>query len=133
MNDADFMSLRTMVGNASFDDTKLTICRQAISANTVTIVGLGTCTLQAFQAGNANYSAAPLVTRSFNISGGTVTNNIVFTLAGDGTAAFAGDGGPASAASLNGPTYSSFQALRIPSVWCSQRRWRAARRLRHSR
>lgn len=35
MNDYDFMELKTMVGNTSFDDTKLTICNQAISANRV--------------------------------------------------------------------------------------------------
>jgi hypothetical protein len=33
MNDADFNILKNMVGNASFDDTKLTLCKQAISSN----------------------------------------------------------------------------------------------------
>jgi hypothetical protein len=36
MNDYDFMELKTMVGNTTFDDTKLTICKQAINANNVT-------------------------------------------------------------------------------------------------
>jgi hypothetical protein len=39
----------------------------------VTLVALGTCTLEASQAGNANYLAAPKVARSFGVVGATRT------------------------------------------------------------
>jgi len=39
-----------------------------VSGTTVSILAIGTCTINANQAGNANYSAAPQVTHSFNIT-----------------------------------------------------------------
>jgi len=42
-----------------------------ISGNTVTLNGTGTITIQADQAGNATYSAAPSVTQTFHVTGGT--------------------------------------------------------------
>jgi hypothetical protein len=38
-----------------------------ISGSTVTLLKAGTCTLQASQAGNGNYNAAPSVSRSFAV------------------------------------------------------------------
>ena len=39
-----------------------------VSGSTVTLVAVGTCTIQAKQAGNANYTAAPNVVQSFTVS-----------------------------------------------------------------
>jgi len=39
----------------------------AVSGNTVTLWASGTCTIQASQAGNSSYSAAPSVSQSFNV------------------------------------------------------------------
>ncbi|MDE2386611.1 MAG: InlB B-repeat-containing protein [Actinomycetales bacterium] len=44
-----------------------------ISNGTVTLVGIGTCTLNANQAGNTNYAAAAQVAQSFGVSAVTVT------------------------------------------------------------
>jgi alpha-tubulin suppressor-like RCC1 family protein/uncharacterized protein YegL len=44
-----------------------------ISGTTVTVLALGTCTLAANQAGDANYNAAPQVTQSFTVSKGSQT------------------------------------------------------------
>lgn len=43
-----------------------TVC--TVTLNVVSITGVGTCTLTASQAGNANYSAAPDVSRSFVVA-----------------------------------------------------------------
>jgi hypothetical protein len=43
----------------------------SISGATVTLTGAGVCTITASQPGNASYSVAPPVQRSFSISGGT--------------------------------------------------------------
>lgn len=50
----------------AFASTTTAVC--TVSANTVTIVGGGTCTIQASQAGNANYNAAPNVNQSFTVA-----------------------------------------------------------------
>ena len=44
-----------------------------VSGSTVTIVGAGTCTIDADQAGDANYPAAPQVQQTFSIAKGTQT------------------------------------------------------------
>jgi uncharacterized protein (TIGR03437 family) len=44
-----------------------------VSANTVTLVGLGTCTLTAAQPGNSIYAAATSVSQSFTVTQGTQT------------------------------------------------------------
>jgi outer membrane protein OmpA-like peptidoglycan-associated protein/predicted RNA-binding protein with TRAM domain len=49
----------------TYASADLTIC--SVSGSTVSIVGSGTCTITASQAGNANYSAATAVPRSFTI------------------------------------------------------------------
>ena len=43
----------------------------SVSGNTVTGIAAGTCTIAATQAGNANYSAAPQVSKSFTVTAGT--------------------------------------------------------------
>ncbi|MEP7155388.1 MAG: ExeM/NucH family extracellular endonuclease [Betaproteobacteria bacterium] len=51
--------------SVSFNSTTPAVC--TLATNTVTIVTAGTCTIAADQAGDANYAAAPQVTRSFNV------------------------------------------------------------------
>jgi hypothetical protein len=46
-----------------FASTTLAVC--TVSGTTVTLIDLGTCTIQATQTGSANYAAATPVTRSF--------------------------------------------------------------------
>jgi hypothetical protein len=49
----------------SFSSLTPTVC--AVSGNTVTAMTLGTCTIQASQAGNGTFPAAPNVTQSFTV------------------------------------------------------------------
>jgi trimeric autotransporter adhesin len=52
-----------------FASTTPTFCTVSTTvANTVNILGAGPCTITANQAGNANYTAAPQVTRNFTIA-----------------------------------------------------------------
>jgi hypothetical protein len=51
----------------TFSSTTTPVC--TVSGTTVTLVALGTCTVRASQAGNANYAPAPNVDRSFSITG----------------------------------------------------------------
>ena len=71
-----------------------------VSGATVTFVGAGTCTINANQAGNANYNAAPQVPQTFTVyTPGTsltisqITVGPGHTVTASGTAAFgtAGD------------------------------------------
>ena len=59
----------------TFTSTTASTC--TLSGITVTLKGIGTCTIQASQAGNANYLAATLVSQSFAVSKGiqTITFN----------------------------------------------------------
>jgi uncharacterized protein (TIGR03437 family) len=52
----------------SFSSSAAAVC--TVSGNTVTIVGAGTCSITASQAGNANFSAATPVTQSFTVGPG---------------------------------------------------------------
>ncbi len=54
-----------------FASTTPTIC--TVSGSTVTLVAVGTCTIQATQAGNTNWSAATPVNQSFQVTQGTQT------------------------------------------------------------
>ncbi|HEV8553537.1 MAG TPA: FG-GAP-like repeat-containing protein [Casimicrobiaceae bacterium] len=49
----------------SFASLTTSVC--TVSGNTVTLVAVGTCTVRASQAGNANYTAAPNVDQSFTV------------------------------------------------------------------
>lgn len=53
--------------------TSTTTARCTVAGSTVTIVGIGTCTIAANQAGNTNYNAATQVTQTFTISKGAQT------------------------------------------------------------
>jgi Tol biopolymer transport system component len=59
----------------TFGSSTPAVC--SVSGSTVSFVGVGTCTVTADQAGNANYAAAPQVTQSFAVSQATQT--IMFT------------------------------------------------------
>ena len=50
----------------SFNSLTLPVC--AVSGTAVTLVGVGTCTIQATQSGNADYKAAAPVNQSFTVS-----------------------------------------------------------------
>jgi hypothetical protein len=55
----------------SFNSQTTSVC--TVSGSTVTLVAVGTCTIQASQAGNANYLAATSVSQSFSVTGGIGT------------------------------------------------------------
>jgi len=56
----------------SFSSTTTAVC--TVSGTTATLVNPGTCTIQASQAGNANYAAATPVSQSFTVLAGfTIT------------------------------------------------------------
>ncbi len=59
-------------GNAvTFSSATLSVC--TVSSSRVSFVGVGSCVIDADQAGNANYSAAPQVQQSFTVSSATQT------------------------------------------------------------
>jgi len=58
-----------------FTSATASIC--TVSGSTVTLVGAGTCTIQANQSGNANYSAAPQAAVSFTVA--TEAQSITFS------------------------------------------------------
>jgi len=55
----------------SFVSLSTTVC--TVSGSTVNLVAAGTCRIEATQAGNADYSAATAVTKSFTVEKGTQT------------------------------------------------------------
>jgi len=59
----------------TFNSATTSIC--AVSGATVTLVSAGTCTIDANQAGNSTYAAAPQVAQSFSVNGEAQT--ITFT------------------------------------------------------
>jgi hypothetical protein len=72
----------TATGGASGNSITFTIGGVAssvcsISGSTVSFIGAGTCVIDANQAGNANYNAAPQAQQSFAVSAGALT--LVFT------------------------------------------------------
>ncbi len=68
------------------DGSSAGIC--TVAGSTVTFVGAGTCTIDANQAGNGSYQAAPQVQQSFAIS--RVAQTITFTSAPPGGATVGG-------------------------------------------
>ena len=52
----------------TFASTTPSVC--TVSGNTVTVVGTGTCSVTASQAGNANFAPAASVTQAFSVTGG---------------------------------------------------------------
>ncbi len=79
-----------------FSSTTPGIC--TVSGSTVTGVAVGTCTIAANQAGNANYNPAPQTAQSFNIGAGMGNQTISFGAAptvvvgGSGTVSATGGG-----------------------------------------
>ncbi len=68
LNDPPFPVSATASSTLPVTFTSLTAAVCAVTTSgTVTLVGLGTCTIAADQAGNASYNAAPQVTRSFAV------------------------------------------------------------------
>ena len=55
----------------AFNSQTTAVC--TVSGTTVTLVSVGTCTIQATQAGNANYTAAAPVNQSFQVTKGSQT------------------------------------------------------------
>jgi len=75
-----------LVVTLTIDPTSSTVC--SISAGVVSIIGAGTCTIDANQAGNVNWNAAAQVQQGFIVTGGTQT--ISFTSTAPSAAAFGG-------------------------------------------
>ena len=73
----------------TIDASAASVC--SVSGSTVSFTGVGTCVIDANQAGNANYNAAPQVQQSFAVGMGSQT--ITFTST------------PPSNAQVAGPTY----------------------------
>ncbi|HEY7107415.1 MAG TPA: MBG domain-containing protein [Acidimicrobiia bacterium] len=58
----------------TFSTTTPAVCTSSgTNGSTITIVGAGTCSVNADQAGNASFSAAPTVTRSFTVQKASLT------------------------------------------------------------
>jgi uncharacterized repeat protein (TIGR01451 family) len=77
----------TSLLTVSFNSQTTAVC--TMSGSAVTLVSAGTCTIQATQAGNGNFSAAPSVNQSFSVTQETQT--IVFAALANkvfGSAAF---------------------------------------------
>jgi hypothetical protein len=61
----------------TIDPSASTVC--TISGSTVSFIGVGTCVIDANQAGNANYNAAPQAQQSFLVGKGTQTLSFTST------------------------------------------------------
>ena len=74
----------------TIDAASDTVC--AISGSTVSFVGIGTCTIDANQGGDATFAPAPQVQQSFAVgaSGGVTSQAITFTSAAPANAKVAG-------------------------------------------
>src|ERR1035441_8597615 len=55
----------------SFNSQTGPVC--TVSGSTVTLLAVGTCTMQATQGGNSNWAAAPSVNQSFQVTQGSQT------------------------------------------------------------
>ena len=91
----------------SFSSLTAPVC--TVSGNTVTIVAAGTCTVQASQAGNANFKAATNVNRSFTVT--KVSQTITFAALSGKTF---GDAPFAVSASASSGLPVSFSSLTTP-------------------
>jgi hypothetical protein len=61
----------------SFNSLTTSVCTVSVSGSTVTLAAIGTCTVQATQAGSASYSPAPSVAQSFTVTAGLATPGTV--------------------------------------------------------
>ena len=67
----------------AFSSATTGIC--TVSGTSVTLVAVGTCTINANQSGNANYLAAPQVARSFQVMATVVNHALSVNIAGAGS------------------------------------------------
>jgi hypothetical protein len=81
-----------------FDSATASIC--TVSGSVVSFISAGTCTIDASQAGDANYSAAPIVTQAVSVSG--APQAISFTSQAPAGAYFGGPGYAVTAGSTSG-------------------------------
>lgn len=77
--DGTFTVSPSATSGLSVTVVSLTTSVCSISSNTVTILDVGTCSLQASQAGNGSYSAAADVTKSMTVSAKPVTVSLAFS------------------------------------------------------
>ena len=82
-----------------------TVC--SVTGTALTLLGLGTCTLDASQAGNANFQAAPLASQSFAVASGLLAQAINFAALANQTL---GSPAPALAATASSGLAVSFVA-----------------------
>jgi hypothetical protein len=68
---APFVVTATATSGLSVSIVSQTLSVCTVSAGTVTLLAVGTCTLDAVQSGNATYAAAPTVSQSFSITSTT--------------------------------------------------------------
>ena len=85
----------------TFSTTSVGVC--TVNGNTASFSGAGTCTIAATQAGNSNFAPAT-VAQSFAVAALGLSFYDITTFAGNGTAGYSGDGGPAASAELYYPT-----------------------------
>jgi hypothetical protein len=83
-----FMDGTTVLGSTTLNGSNVAML-------SVSTLPLGLHTITANYGGNSDYAAGTTTAAG--------TNSLVTTVAGDGTTGYAGDGGPATAASLNNP------------------------------
>jgi hypothetical protein len=86
VGDPDFGISASASSGLPVSFTSLTPAVVTVSGTNVTIVGAGTATIRASQAGDANYSAAPDVDRSFTVTQATAQpTGLISVAAGQGT------------------------------------------------
>ena len=80
----------------TIDAVSSAVC--SMTGGVVSFIGAGTCVVDANQAGNAGYTAAPQVQQSFAVAGGTTPQTISFSSAAPVGATVAGTYTPAATA-----------------------------------
>jgi uncharacterized protein (TIGR03437 family) len=73
----------------TYTSTTLTVC--TVTNGTVTLLTKGSCTIQASQAGNTNFAAAPIVSQTFTVGPGVLTLGGVLNAASYANAPIASD------------------------------------------
>jgi len=73
LSDAPFTVSATASSGLTVTFKSQTARMCSVSGNTVTLAGVGACTLEAVQTGDSNYAAAPTVDQTFQVTQGTQT------------------------------------------------------------